>query len=187
MIRAADLRKGRAVLHEDNIWIVHECQHVAKGNKRSYMQAKLKNMQSGQLVDVRFRVDDTLETPFLEAKEYEYLYEDGQELVVMDVETYDQTRLSRELLGDGVLYLKPNERLTCQLHQGTIVTAELPNVVALKVTDTPPVVKGATATAQSKDAVLETGARVRVPPFIEPGTVVRVDTRTGQYVERAKT
>ncbi|MFQ6048246.1 MAG: elongation factor P [Phycisphaerae bacterium] len=186
MIRAVDLRKGRAIIHDQNIWIVHDCQHVAKGNKRSYMQARLKNLQSGQLIDVRFRVDESLQTPFLEERQYEYLYQDGDELVFMDLETFDQVYVGRDLLGEQAIYLKPNERLVCQVHEGRIVTVELPNVVELEVVDAPPVVKGATATAQMKEVILETGLRIRVPPFIESGTVVRVDTRTGQYVERAK-
>ncbi len=186
MIKAGELRKGRTVIYEDQLYVVHDSQHVAKGNKRSYMQAKLKNLQSGQLLDVRFRVDDQLDTPFMESKEMEFLYEDGQSLVLMDTETYEQMSLEKELIGDAIVFLKPNERLTCQMYEGKVVTAELPNVVELEVSDAPPVVKGATATNQNKEAVLETGARVKVPPFIEIGERVRVDTRSGEYVERAK-
>jgi len=186
MIKAVELRKGRTVVYEEGIWVVHDCQHVAKGNKRSYMQAKLKNMQTGQLIDVRFRVDDILDVPYLEGKQYEYLYNDGQELVFMDLESYDQIHISRDLLGDAGRFLKPNEKVTCQVYEGNIVTAELPIVVELEVTDAPPTVRGATATAQTKDVTLETGAKIRVPAFIDTGTVVRVDTRTGEYLERAK-
>jgi len=186
MIKAGELRKGRTVIYEDQLYVVHDSQHVAKGNKRSYMQAKLKGLQSGQLLDVRFRVDDQLDTPFMESKEMEFLYEDGHSLVLMDTETYEQMSLEKELIGDAIVFLKPNERLACQMYEGKVVTADLPNVVDLEVTDAPPVVKGATATNQNKEAVLETGARVKVPPFIEIGERVRVDTRSGEYVERAK-
>jgi len=186
MIKAGDLRKGRTVTHNNELYIVHEAQHMSKGNWRSYMQVKLKNMKSGQILDVRFRMDDMLATPFLEQKEMEYLYQDGKNLVVMDTESYEQMTLDKEVLGDSIAFLKENERLTCQFHEGKVVTAELPNVVELTVKDTPPVVKGATATNQPKDALLETGARVKVPAFIEIGERVRVDTRTGEYVERAK-
>lgn len=186
MIKAVELRKGRTVLYEEGIWVVHDCQHVTKGNKRSYMQAKLKNMQSGQIIDVRFRVDDMFDVPYLEGKQYEYLYNDGQELVFMDLESYDQIHISRDLLGEASRFLKPNEKVTCQVYEGNIVTAELPIVVELEVTDAPPMVRGATATAQTKDVTLETGAKIRVPAFIDTGTVVRVDTRTGEYLERAK-
>lgn len=186
MIKAVELRKGRTVIYEDQLYVCHESQHVAKGNKRSYMQAKLKNIQTGQLLDVRFRVDDQLDTPFMESKEMEFLYEEGDNLVLMDTESYEQTSLEKSFLGDAVQFLKPNERLSCQMYEGKVITAELPNVVELEVTDTPPAIKGATVTNQNKDATLETGARVKVPPFIEPGERIRVDTRSGEYVERAK-
>ena len=186
MIKAVDLRKGRAVIYEDDLFVVHDASHVAKGNKRSYMQTKLKNMKSGQILDVRFNVDDRLDTPFLESKEYEYLYAEGDSLVFMDCETYDQLHMDADLVGDAVQFLKPNERITAQVYQANIITVELPNVVELTITETPPAIKGATVTNQPKDATLETGARVRVPAFIEPGEVIRVDTRSGQYVERAK-
>lgn len=186
MIKAGDLRKGRTVLYQDELFTVHESQHVAKGNKRSYMQVKFKNYKSGQILDVRFRVDDQFDTPFVETKEMEYLYEDGSGLVVMDTETYEQISIDKDVIGDPIVFLKPNERMSCQVYEGKIIGAELPNVVSLEVTDTPPVVKGSTATNQSKDALLESGARIKVPPFIEPGERVRVDTRSGEYVERDK-
>ena len=186
MIKAVDMRKGRAVLYEDQIFFVHEASHVAKGNKRSYMQTKLKNMKSGQIIDVRFNVDERLDTPFLETKEYEFLYPEGDSLVFMDCETFDQTHVDADIVGEAIQFLKPNERLSAQVYEGNIVTVELPHVVDLTITDTPPVVKGATATNQPKDAIVETGARIRVPAFIEPGEVIRVDTRSGEYIERAK-
>jgi len=186
MIKAVDLRKGKTVLYEGQLFVVHDAQHVAKGNKRSYMQAKLKNFKQGNVIDVRFRVDDTLEVPFVEAREFEYLYADGSGFVIMDTKTYDQITVSEEIVGEAKDYLVANEKVACQLLDGQIIAFELPNTVTLKITDTPPVVKGATASAQMKDAVLETGARVKVPGFVEPGDKIRVDTRTGQYLDRAK-
>jgi elongation factor P len=186
MIKAVDLRKGRTVIYEQDIFIVHEAQHVAKGNKRSHMQTKLKNLKNGQIIDVRFSVDDRLDTPFLENKEYEFLYKEGESLVLMDQESYDQIHIDAGIVGDGVKFLKPNEHISAQVYQGNVLTVELPNVVELKVIDTPPVMKGATVTNQPKEAMTETGARIRVPAFIEPGEVVRVDTRSGEYLERAK-
>ena len=186
MIKAVDLRKGRTVEYEDTLYVVHEASHVAKGNKRSYMQVKLKSLQGGRMIDVRFSVDDRVGQPFLESKEYEYLYHDGNDYVFMDTTTFDQVNVSADLLGDASQYLKPNEKVSCQVHEGNILTLELPQVVELEITDTPPVVKGATVTNQPKDATVETGARVRVPAFIAPGEVIRVDTRTGEYIERAK-
>ena len=186
MIRAVELRKGRTILHEGNLVVVHEVTHVAKGNKASLMQAKLKNLKTGVMTDVRFRVDERLEVPFVESKDYEFLYKDGESFVVMDLETYDQLSVSPELVGETARWLKPNQQVSCQLHDGQMISFEIPHVVELQVADAPPVVKGATATNQLKEAVLETGAKIRVPPFIDRGEVVRVDTRTGQYLERAK-
>jgi elongation factor P len=186
MIKAVDLRKGRTVLYEGEPAVVHEAQHVAKGNKRSYMQTKIKKLKSGTMTDVRFRVDDQVEVPFVESKEYEFLYREGDHYVVMDVESYDQIPVSADVVGDAVQWLRPNERVSCQVYNGQMISFDVPHVVTLTVTETPPVVKGATATNQPKDATVETGAKVRVPAFIEPGERICVDTRSGEYVERAK-
>jgi elongation factor P len=186
MLRANELRPGRVIIHEDKLYTVKDATHVAKGNKRSYIQLKLKNFQSGQIIDLRSRVDDTYETPFVQTKQYEYLYRDGNDFVMADVETYDQIPISANLIGDAVQFMKENIRVTCNVVDGQMVGVELPHIVELAVSDTPPVVKGATATNQSKDALLETGAKVRVPPFIEIGEVIRIDTRTCEYIERAK-
>ncbi len=186
MIKAVDLRKGRMVLHEGVLFTVHEAHHVAKGNKRSYMQAKLKNFKTGSMSDIRFSVDDRLDVPFVESKAFEYLYREGDGLVLMDSETFDQVTVGEKLFGDALKFLKANESVSCQIYEEAIIAIELPNVVTLEVTDAPPVVKGATATNQPKDATLETGARVRVPSFIAQGEMIRVDTRNGEYIERAK-
>jgi elongation factor P len=186
MIKAVDLRKGKTVLYENDLWVVHECQHVAKGNKRSYMQAKLKNLKDARMTDVRFNVDDRIEVPFVESKEYDFLYKEGEKYIVMDTETFDQLPVSADVVGDAAQWIIPNTRVTCELFNGLMISFTLPNTMILTVADTPPVVKGSTATNQPKDAVLETGARVRVPAFIEPGERVAIDTRTGEYIERAK-
>ena len=186
MIKAIELRKGRTVLHEDTLYIVHDASHVQKGNKGSYRQVKLKGLVKGGILDVRFNVNDRLETPFLEDKEYEFLYREGDHFVFMDTTTYDQLSVAADLVGEAVNYLKPNERIRCQIYQDNVVLVELPIVVELEVTDTPPTVKGATATNQPKEAIVETGAKVRVPAFISPGEKIRVDTRSGEYLERVK-
>jgi len=185
MVKAIDLRKGQVIMHEGQMWIVHESQRVAKGNWRSYMSVKLKNFRAGNIVDFRFRMDEQFESPFVEDRPFEYLYREGDAFVLMNVETYDQIQVSKDLMPDAENFLKGNERVICKLKEGEVIGVELPNVVELTVTDAPPVVKGATATNQTKEAVLETGYRVRVPPFITNGEVVRIDTRTGEYVERA--
>ncbi len=186
MIKAVDLRKGKTILYENDLWVVHDCQHVAKGNKRSYMQARIKNLKSGSMSDIRFSVDDRIEVPYVESKEYDYLYKEGDKYIVMDTETYDQLPVSADIVADAAQFLIPNTKVTCEIYNGLMISFSLPNTMILTVSDTPPVVKGSTATNQPKDAVLETGARVRVPAFIEPGEKVAIDTRTGSYLERAK-
>jgi elongation factor P len=186
MMKASELRKGKVVNYEGGLFTVHTVQHVAKGNWRSYIQTKLKNLQTGQMVDARFSVDDKVETPFVESKPYEFLYRDANDWVFMDPESFEQLHVTADLMEGAEQFLKGNETVTLQLIDGKIVSAELPNVVELEVTDTPPVVKGATATNQNKDATLETGLTVKVPPFIANGERIRIDTRSGEYVERAK-
>jgi elongation factor P len=186
MIKANELSRGKVVVVDGKMYTVKDLTHVSKGNWRSYMQVKLKDFKTGQIIDQRFNMDDKLETAFVQTKEYEYLYRDGDDFVLADTDTYDQIPVSAELIGDSVKFLKENTRVTCAIVDEKIISVELPFTVELKVVDTPPVVKGATVTNQPKDAELETGARVRVPAFIDVGEVVRVDTRTGEYIERAK-
>lgn len=186
MIKAVDLRKGKTIIHDGSPAIVHDVKHVAKGNKRSYMQAKIKSLKSGTITEVRYRVDETVDVPFIESKEYEYLYRDGADFIVMDGESFEQIPISETVVGDNSDWLKPNEKVKCQLYEGLMISFELPNTVTLEVTDTAPAIKGATVTNQLKDATLETGAKVKVPPFIANGESIVVDTRSGEYVERAK-
>ncbi|MBI4582278.1 MAG: elongation factor P [Planctomycetes bacterium] len=185
-VKASELKKGQVILHEGTRYTIKDIQHVAKGNWRSYYQIKLKNFASGQVTEQRFAVDDRIETLFVQTKEMEYLYRDGDSLILADPETYDQTPVSIDIIGDGMQFLKENVRLTCNIIDGQVVSADLPIVVELKIKDTPPVIRGSTATNQNKEAILETGAKVRVPPFLEIGERIRVDTRTGEYLERAK-
>lgn len=186
MMNASDLRKGKTILHDGELVVVHDSRHVAKGNKGSYMQTKLKNFKSGKIFDVRFNVTDRVEIPFVESKDYEFLYKDGAAFVVMDPETFDQFPIDDELIGDTVRWLIPNMKVSCQIYEGQIISLEPPMTVTLQVTEAPPVVKGATATNQPKEVVLETGVKIRVPAFIAEGERVNVDTRTGSYIERAK-
>lgn len=186
MIKAFDLKKGKVIQYENDLWTVESISIMSKGNWRSYMQVRLKNLKTGRSTDQRFATDDKIETPYVETKPYEYLYRDGTDFVLMDKTTYDQVNVGGDVMGDADKYLRGNETVTLQFIDGRIVAAELPNMVELTVTDTAGVVKGATATNQTKDATLETGLLIKVPPFIENGEVVRVDTRTGEYLERAK-
>lgn len=185
MPKAIDIRKGQVVEYEGKLWIVHEATRVSKGNWRSYIQIKMKNFKTGSMSDQRFGVDDQLATPHVEDRQYEYLYREGDDFVLMDVQNYDQVHVSKDIMVDAALYLKGNEKVMCKMIEGDIVGVELPHVVELAVADTPPVAKGATVTNQQKDAEMETGLKVRVPPFITIGEVLRIDTRTGEYIERA--
>jgi elongation factor P len=184
-IKAIDLRRGMAVNYKDGIWVCIDNQKVAKGNWRSYQVIQLKNLKTAQLIEDRFRVDESFEQAILDRKDMEYLYSDASSHVVMDPDIYEQVHLPAELIGDQKVYLVPNIHLQVAFVDGKPVTVELPNTVELTVVQTPPQVKSATATSQTKDALCEGGARIKVPPFIENGARVKVDTRTGQYISRA--
>ena len=184
MIKAIDLRRGMAVIYRDGIWVVVENEKVAKGNWRSFQVVQLKNIKTGQLLKERFRVDEQFEQAMLEHKAMEYLYTEPNAIVCMDPQSYEQVQLPLGLLGENSVYLTPNVEVQVALVDGKPILAELPNIVELTVVDTPPEVKGATATNQMKEAVCEGGARIKVPPFVNNGTKVKVDTRTGEYLGR---
>lgn len=184
-IKAIDLRRGMAVNFKDGLWICVENQKVAKGNWRSYQVIQLKNIKTGQLIEDRFRTDENFEEAFLERKPMEYLYSDASGHVVMDNESYEQVAIPADLVGDMKVYLTPNISLLVGMVDGKPLTVELPNTVELKIVDTPPQVKSGTATNVMKEALCEGGAKVKVPDFISIGTVIKVDTRTGEYLSRA--
>lgn len=184
-IKANDLRRGMGVRYEGVVMTVWSSELVAKGNKRSYMQVEMRNVLTGQLIDRRFNVDDRLEEVFFERKPMEYLYSDGNHHIVMDTASYEQVELPLDLIGSQAVFLTPNIPLEVAFVEGRAVGVDLPNTVELKVVETPPQVKGATATNQLKEATCEGGAKIKVPPFVENGTVVKVDTRTGEYLGRA--
>jgi elongation factor P len=185
-IKANDIRRGMVINLEGTNFVVHDFYHHTPGNLRAMVQAKLKNMNTGALIDYRFRSVDQVEVPYVEQKEYEYLYSAGDEHVFMDTETYDQIHFSPDMVGTAMQYLLPNNRVQVKYIDEKPVSIEIPATADLKVVDTPPSIKGATATNQYKEATLETGVKVDVPPFIGPGEVIRVDTRTGEYIERVK-
>lgn len=184
-VKAIDLRRGMAVNYKDGLWVCVDNQKVAKGNWRSYQVIQLKNFRTGQLIEERFRIDEQFDQALLERKDMEYLYPEGATYVVMDPDTYDQMNLPAELIGDNKVYLTPNLRIQISFVEGKPISVELPNTVELTVIDTPPQVKGATATNQLKEATCEGGAKIRVPAFVEIGTKVKIDTRTGEYLSRA--
>ncbi len=183
-IKAIDLRRGMAVEYNNKLYTVHDFMKVSKGNWRSFMQVKLKDTGTGSIIEQRFRVDDDLEQAFLDQKEMEYLYSEGETHYFMDLADYDQLELSGDVVGEAVKYLKPNTKVGITMYQGKPFSVELPNTVELQITDCPPSIKGATVSNVGKSATLETGLVINVPDFIENGTVVKVDTRTGEYLGR---
>ncbi len=184
-MKAIDLRRGMGVYYRDQVWVVHSSTHVPKGKGRSYQQIELKSVTDGTIIRERFRTEEQLDQAIFERKTMEYLYSEGDRHIVMDLETYEQLPLDDELIGDQRVYLAPNIPIEVSFVEGRVVGAELPNTVELTIVDVPPAVKGATVTSQLKDATCAGGARVRVPGFVENGTVIKVDTRTGEYLGRA--
>src|SRR6516165_11204214 len=156
------------------------------GNWRAILQLKLKNLKSGAITQNRVSPDDKVEQAYLDKREMEYIYQDGDGFVFMDTETFDQITLGREWVGDLMLYMKEGNKAHVVFYEGKPISLDLPATVELKVTDTEPSVKGATAAAQYKPATLETGLKITVPPFVGIGEMVAVDTRTGEYLSRAK-
>jgi elongation factor P len=183
-IKAIDLRRGTAVEYNNKLYVVHDFAKVSKGNWRSFMQVKLKDTQTGSIIEQRFRVDDTLEPAFLDQKPMEYLYSDTTTHYFMDMNDYEQLELSGDVVGEAVQYLQPNTQVQITMYQGKPFSVQLPNTVELQIVECPPSIKGATVSNVGKDAKLETGLVINVPDFIEQGTKVKVDTRTGEYLGR---
>jgi elongation factor P len=185
-IPATHLRAGMLIKRGSELFRIMSLDHITPGNKRGLVQTKLRNLRQGTQTEVRFRSDEDVDRITLEQHEMEYLYEADGLYHFMNTETYEQTTLSRDTLGDAVNYLIPNIRVEVELHEGQPLGVNLSKTVDLTVTDTQPGLKGATATNQLKPATLETGLVVQVPPFIDVGEKIRVDTSSGAYVSRAK-
>lgn len=185
-IKANDIRRGMVINIEGNNFIVHDFHHHTPGNLRAMVQTKLRDMKTGSLIDKRFRSVDQLEVPYVDTKEYEYLYSSGDEHVFMDTETFDQLHFAPAMIESSMPYMLPNTRVQVKYVDDKPVSIEIPATMEFTVTDTPPSIKGATATNQYKEATVETGLKVQVPPFIGPGERIKVDTRTGEYIERVK-
>ena len=185
-MRASDMRKGQTVKIDGKLYAIVDYQHVKLGKGGAVYQTKLKSLTDGSIQNVRLRAEETVEEAFLDKRTYEYLYSAGREHVLMDTTTYEQMSLDDDAFGDGPKYLRPNTQVQVSMYQGKLLGVTLPNTVDLEVSDTPPEIRGATATSQNKPATLETGLVVQVPPFIKVGDVIRVDTRTGEYLTRVK-
>jgi elongation factor P len=186
-IEYIDVRKGMVIVGDDgNLYQCVDRDLNTPGNWRAILQLKLKNLKTGSIAMNRVRPQDKVETAYLDKREMQYLYAEGSDFVFMDQETFDQFTLPKDILGDSMSYLKENDLCKVTMYEGKALDIELPATVELKVVETEPGVKGATAAAQTKPATLETGLKVQVPSFITEGEVVQVDTRTGEYLGRAK-
>jgi elongation factor P len=184
-MRASEIRRGQAVIIDGKLMVVTTADHNTPGNLRAKVQFKMRDVVKGTIQDKRVGATDDIETATLDRRQVEYLYSDNEGHVLMDLETYEQDTIPKEVFGDDILYLKPNTQMLAMFHEGKIVSYEMPKTVDLKVTETQPAIKGATATNQQKDATLETGLKTRVPPFIEIGETIRINTETGGYLSRA--
>jgi elongation factor P len=185
-IEYSAVRKGMVLALEDGLHYVVDRHLNTPGNWRAQLKLKLKNLKTGSITENKYHPDDKVEVAYLDKRDMQYIYQDGDGYVFMDTESYDQVTLSRELVGEQMGYLKENNKATVTFYDGKPLSIELPATVELKVIDTEPSLKGATAQAQTKPATLETGIKVQVPPFIGIGELVAVDTRTGEYLSRVK-
>ncbi len=186
MIAATQLRPGNVIKHDGELFSVFSVYHRTPGNLRGFVQAKLRNLRSGAMIEHRFRSEDRVEQAILDEHEMEFLYRDGDDFHFMNTETFEQIHLSREVLGDSADYLTTNVQIKVEFYEGNPVGIELPAAVELTVVETEPGLKSATASNVTKPAKLETGLVVQVPPFIAEGEKIRVDTAEGKYLERAK-
>jgi elongation factor P len=184
-MKSTDLRPGTAVKMDGQLFVVTQFTHVTPGNLRAFVQIKIKNVANGSFLEKRLRSGEDIEVVDLDKRQMEYLFQEGKGYVFMDTENFEQITLNEELIGDMMGYVKPNTQIIVLLSEGKPVSIELPNVVELEVIDTPPGIKGATATNQLKEATLETGLKTRVPPFISIGEKVRINTTDGSYNSRA--
>jgi elongation factor P len=183
----SQVRRGMVIKMDDGkLYTVVDRDLNTPGNWRAILQLKLKNLETGAVTMSRVRPEDKVEQAYLDKREMQYLYQEGQGYVFMDLETYDQTTLGRDWVEDQMGYMKENMNAHVVFYEGKPISLELPPQVELAVTETDPAMKDATAKAQYKPATLETGIKVTVPPFISVGEVVIVDTRTGEYLSRAK-
>lgn len=185
MVSAGDFRNGVTFEMDGNVYQIIEFQHVKPGKGAAFVRTKIRNVIAGSVVEKTFNPTDKFPTAYVERKEMEYSYNDGDLYYFMDPESYELVPINRDVLGDNFKFVKENMVCKVVSYKGKVFGVEPPNFVELQVTQTDPGFKGDTATNATKPATLETGAEVRVPLFIDEGEMIRVDTRTGEYMERA--
>jgi elongation factor P len=185
-ITANDLRKGMVIMHNNELCQVTEVEFVRPGNWRAMAQSKLKSLKTGAIFQQRFQTTEKVEEATVETRQMQYLYTSDNFLHFMDIETYEQMEMDKSILGDSIKFLMEEMSLYVKIHDGLAIDIELPPSVELEVVDAPPNVKGNTASGGNKPVTCAGGHVVTVPMFIEAGEIIRVDTRTGDYLERAK-
>jgi len=184
-IPATQMRPGMVIKHNNDLHSVFSVEHRTPGNLRAFIQAKLRNLRTGAMFEHRFRSSDAIEKITVDQVQMEYLYQDGDNHVFMNTENYEQLHLGKDVLGDAVDYLTPNLQISVEFYDNKPVGVELPQTVDLKIVETEPGLKSATASSVTKPAKTETGLVVQVPPFINEGETIRVDTSEGAYLSRA--
>ena len=184
-INGNEIRQGNVIQHKDGLWVAVKTQHVKPGKGGAFAQIELKNLVDGTKLNERFRSSETVERVRLEQNEYQYLYSDGDMLTFMDTESYEQIELASDFIGDRVAFLQDGMMVTVESYEGKSLGIALPEQVTLEVTETEPTVKGQTASASYKPAILENGLRVMVPPFVTTGEKIVVDTNETTYIRRA--
>lgn len=184
-INGNEIRHGNIIQHKDSLWVAVKTQHVKPGKGGAYAQVELKNLLDGSKLNERFRASQSVERVRLEQKKYQYLYESSDFLTFMDTETYEQIEFNRDFLGDRTAFLQDGMEVTVESYEGKLIGIELPDQVTLEIVETEPTVKGQTAAASYKPAILENGLRVMVPPFVGSGEKIIVSTEDTTYVRRA--
>ena len=185
MVSAGDFKNGITIEYEEGVWQIIEFQHVKPGKGAAFVRTKLKNIISGGVVETSFRPTDRFENAIIDRKDMQYLYNDGDFYYFMDNETFEQVALTKDQIGDTLKFVKENEICKLCSYKGSVFSVEPPLFVELEITDTEPGFKGNTATGATKPAIVETGAQIAVPLFVNQGDRVRIDTRTGEYMQRA--
>jgi elongation factor P len=185
-VKATLLRPGMVIQHEGDLYSIHSTEHRTPGNKRGSMQTRMKNLRTGAIIDYRFRAEEFVDRAILDEVEFEYLYNEGDDFHFMNTETYEQMHMTRHELGETVYYLIPNTLVKIEFHDSKPIGVSLPDTMDLKVVQTEPTLQKATASAVMKPATLETGLVVNVPPFVNEGDKIRVDTSEARYVQRVE-
>ncbi len=181
-----NLKRGVTILFKGSPHVVVSTEHVKPGKGPAYVQAKMKDIKGGKVVENRFNSSDKVESLFVSRQKYQYSYDSGDMLVFMHGETFEEMNIHRTILGDRLLFIRSGDEVEFEFCDEELVAINLPKVVVHEITETPPAIKGATATNQLKPATTETGLQVKVPPFLGTGDKIKIDTDTGAYMERAK-